>query len=122
MARDALGAQRELQRGAPPIADGLRTPTQTATFACKNLPGGEGGAQYRHVRVSDILRYVIAPEDPTLARRINALLWAYERSRLRHSVFRDDLSRQHVAPTTFNRRSPAQHANGSRVTEAERKQ
>jgi len=43
--------------------------------------------------VREILERVIFPEDPVLARRINALLWSYERGRLRHSLKHDPLTR-----------------------------
>jgi hypothetical protein len=42
----------------------------------------------------EIVERFIYPEDPALARRIKALLWSYERSRLRHSLARDPLTRR----------------------------
>ena len=44
-------------------------------FACDN------GVESR-----DIVENFVAPFDPFLARRINALLWAYERGELRHRI------------------------------------
>ena len=46
------------------------------------------------MEVREILERVIFPEDPVLARRINALLWSFERSRLRHTLGRDPLRRR----------------------------
>jgi hypothetical protein len=48
--------------------------------------------------VREILERFIFPEDPVLARRINALFWSYERSRLRHSVSHDPLTRRKPRP------------------------
>src|SRR5687767_10473970 len=41
---------------------------------------------------------VIAPVDPFLAGRISALLWAYERSALRHRILREPLRSRRRAP------------------------
>jgi hypothetical protein len=46
------------------------------------------------VDTREILERIIYPEDPDLARRINALFWSYERSRLRHSLNREPLIRR----------------------------
>ena len=59
-----------------------------------NLPDVGQFVTMGHVELRDILEHVIFPEDPVLARRLNALLWSYERSRLRHSLVRDPLRRR----------------------------
>ena len=41
----------------------------------------------------EILVRFILPDDPDLARRVNALLWAYERGRLRQRVCHEPLCR-----------------------------
>jgi|1185.fasta_scaffold104582_3 hypothetical protein len=43
--------------------------------------------------VRETVERLIYPEDPDLARRILALFWSYERTRLRHSVAHDPLTR-----------------------------
>jgi len=43
-----------------------------------------------------IVARVIAPRDPVLARRIMRLLWAYERSRLRHRVMYEPMRRRNA--------------------------
>jgi hypothetical protein len=42
----------------------------------------------------DIVICFIAPDDPTLARRILSLLWSYERAQLRHRLLYQPLRRR----------------------------
>lgn len=45
------------------------------------------------VDIRNIVDRVIFPDDPVLARRILALLWAYERGALQHRVLTEPLHR-----------------------------
>ena len=58
------------------------------------------------MEIREIVDRWIVPDDPALARRIMSLVWCYERTRLRHSVAHDPLSRRDEA------RLPAKHATG----------
>jgi hypothetical protein len=46
----------------------------------------------------EIVERWIKPTNPGLARRINSLLWTYERTRLRHSIARDPLTDRQPRP------------------------
>ena len=46
----------------------------------------------------DIVVRIVAPDDPLLARRILALLWAYERGELSDRVFYEPMNRRTREP------------------------
>lgn len=68
--------------------------------------------------VRETLERFIFPEDPILARRINALFWSYERGRLRHSLAHDPLTRR--APRDDDASASAGAADAGTCTEGEK--
>jgi hypothetical protein len=66
--------------------------------------------------VREIVERFIYPEDPVLARRILALFWSYERTRLRHSVAHDPLTPRALRSDDVYR--PAENANPAQPSPA----
>ena len=65
-------------------------------------------AHDRGMNTREIVVRIVAPDDPALARRILALLWAYERAALRHRLFHEPLQRRigERAPQSHGRLGP----------------